>query len=154
MKTLQPLIDAAKFDWVDEKIVSNFPLQEVRGEFRLFHFECRISSQDAISEMQKEGYEPANATEVLTYAPNEWNGEDFVAALGQSARVNGLRLVPCLYGDGRERFLNLHWWSSSRATAYCRFLGVRTSSLESQSSPPDTLPLILEINGLKYKRIL
>ena len=138
-KNLSSLIKSANFDWVNSKIEEYFTLEDVRGEFRLFHFNNQISSEKAIVEMQKEGYEPANATELVTYAANGWDETDWVVALGASARVHGGRYVVYLRGSGVERSLYLHDWGGDWDGGW-RFLGVRVSGTQSLGTS-DTLSL-------------
>lgn len=79
MKTIKQLIKKHNFNWVNPNITEeNFPVQERKGkvEYKLFHFDCDISSEDAIKEMAREGYEPATITDLLTWG--EWNGKDNV----------------------------------------------------------------------------
>ena len=55
--------------------------------------------------MAKDGYHPATAWDLLTW--KEWNGTDFVAALGSVGKVGGGLSVPYLlgYGSGRNLYL-------------------------------------------------
>lgn len=134
--TLKQLIKQKKLDWVNANITEeNFPQEKIRkGEYKLFHFDKNISSEDVIQEMKKEGYSPANIYELLAW--KDWNKKDWVVALGSSCRVFGNRLVACLGGDGSERRLNLDWWGDRWGGSY-RFLAVRT--LDSQTLEKETL---------------
>lgn len=126
------------FDWVNSDIEANFPLEERKhGEYKLFHFDRYISSEDAIEEMKKKGYVPVTLLELLEW--KKWNGKDWVVALGSVAEVDGRLYVPYLGGDGSERYLYLGWWGDVW-DAYYRFLGVALSS-ETKSSEKALKPL-------------
>lgn len=134
MKTkLTDLIKAKKFDWVNSDITDEvFPEENPRNtDYKLYHFDKYISSEDAIKKMEKEGYVPANIRELLAWSG--WNEKDWVIALGSVGEVSGDRHVPVLSRRGSERRLLLGWfdfdWSS-----LCRFLAVRNSI----SSPSDS----------------
>lgn len=147
--SLALLIKDRKFDYVDSDItVKNFPPQEVSTDFKLYHFGRTVSSEAAIKEMKKDGYKPANIYELLLWP--DWNGKDWVTALGSVCEVNGRRSVACLSRVGSERFLDLSWfvvdWGGD-----CRFLAVRNSdSVTLGALPSETLPSELIINGIKY----
>lgn len=124
--TLKKLIEKRKFDYVNSDIEKNFTVEDVRSsEYRLFHFDQHVSSEDAIAEIEKEGCLPANATELLSW--EDWNGTDTVVALGSVAEVRGYRRVLSLWEYGSERDLRLAWvgidWYDR-----CRFLAVRKVS--------------------------
>ena len=119
----------------------------MRGEFKLFHFDRHISSEDVVKEIEKEGYMPANLTELLSYSKDGWNNEDWIIALGSVAKVSGDRGVPYLDRDGagRSLYLSLDWWDRGW-NGRCRFLAVRnsnsdTKTLEKALSPSDTMTL-------------
>lgn len=124
---LTELIKSRKFDWVNSSITDNLfeSPKEIGTDFKLFHFNMSISSEDAVKEMAVAGYRPAHVWELLTW--NEWNENDSVVALGSVGEVDGDRYVPYLRGNDSERGLGLRWWDYDW-DAYCRFLGVRNSS--------------------------
>ncbi len=147
MKTLKQLIKLNKLDWANPNINNeNFPYNgRLSKEIKLFHFNRIISSEDAIKEMAKEGYEPANIYELLTWAKDNWNGKDVIVALGSAwHNLNGDRNFPFLRFVGSERDLDLSWFDDGWR-AHCRFAAVK----KAESKLPDTL----EINGIKYKRL-
>lgn len=123
---LNSLIKKGTFDYVNSDITpKNFPLQPLRSsDYKLFHFDRYISSDDVEKEMRAEGYEPANIFELLSWPL--WNGKDLVVALGSVAGVDGDRSVPYLGESDSRRDLGLRWrvcdWY-----ARCRFLGVKVS---------------------------
>lgn len=131
-QSLDSLIRSLKFNWVNSDLTEErFPLTPVRSsEYKLYHFDRHISSEDAISEMEKDGYIPASIHELLLW--KDWNDKDFVVALGSVGEVHGYRSVPYLDGDGSERGLSLCWWGYGWDSRY-RFLAVV------RNSPSDTL---------------
>lgn len=140
--TLKQLIENKKFDYVNSDIESHFELEKVRSDdFKLFHFGRYISSEDAIKEMEKAGYVPANLTELLLW--EKWNEEDWVVALGSVALVLGVRYVPYLDGRDSERNLNLHWFGDVWY-GFCRFLGTKVSSETKSSALGNSYTLNLE----------
>lgn len=156
--TLTQAIKAAKFDWVNEDIESYFSYRKPRNaDYKLFDFDYEISSVDAVSHIEKEGYNPATVSELLAYAKDGWDGEDWVVALGSVAEfclvrsVVGLnrhgakRRVPFLGRGGADRSLGLRWWGS-RWLRHDRFLAVRMSSA---SSPSATLSLEAHVTRLE-----
>lgn len=117
---LTSLIAPLKFDYVNSNIVDGlFPdPKEISSDYKVFHFNKFISSEEVIKDMTVEGYRPAHAWELLGYAKEEWNNKDWVVALGSVGKVHGNRRVPYLDGDDSERRLSLGWfdcgWGSWR----------------------------------------
>jgi hypothetical protein len=133
MKTLQQLIQEKNFDYVNSNITDTLfpiPTMEEEVEYDLVHLNKYISSEDAIKELSKDGWRPATLYDLLKY---DWNGTDWVVALGSVAGVGGIRLVPCLFRRGSERRLNLSWFRGGWGSI-CRFLRVRTLPLKSSEN--------------------
>jgi hypothetical protein len=133
---LSSLIKKQKFDWVNSDITDSLfeTPKEISSDYELCHFDRYISSEDAIKEMEKDGYRPANAWELLSW--KDWNGTDTtdtVVALGSVGEVVGIRCVPCIDGGGSGRSLYLYWFDDDWF-ASCRFLRVRNSSLKSSDT--------------------
>ncbi len=142
---LQALIKKGNFRYVDSDITTaNFPDPPVgeasppngqagigvKTDFKLYHFDRLISSDDAIKEMEKEGYRPANLREFLRYTEKEWNGWDAVIALGQTWQGSyRYSYVPCAWNGRSGRGLSLDWFASGWSALY-RFLAVRKDSPE------------------------
>lgn len=135
MKTplLSKLISDKKFDYVNSNIVDGFFPEptSISSDYKLFHINRYISSEDAIEEMKKEGYRAANAWELLQWP--DWNEKDLVVALGSVGEVGGARLVPYLGRDDSERYLDLGLWDGSWG-GDCRFLAVAIDSKEDSNS--------------------
>lgn len=133
-KTVEQVIADSNYDWKNDDITSqHFPVSpEMIGKkaevsAKLFHFNCDISSDDVISEMDKAGYRPATLMEllVLGFLFPELQRQFPIVALGSvwhSARVT--RHVPCLDVSGIKRKLNLLWFDGVWFAHY-RFLGAR-----------------------------
>lgn len=132
-RDLKQMIAAGKYAWANKDITEeHFPLQtELRAKqlslsTKLFHFNRLISSKDAIFEMEKNGYHPANLAELLALGeiyPNIQK-EFPVTALGSvwNFADSGHR-VPALRFGGSRRGLHLYWFSIKWNKDY-RFLAV------------------------------
>lgn len=138
MKTtlkLKNLIKDLKLYWVNPNITEdNFPPEEIStGDYKVYHFNRYISSEDAIGEMKIEGYRPANAYELLSWAKENWKDKEWVVALGSSAQIDSDRRVVGLYRGDSERYLNLRWFDDGWDAGF-RFLACKNSD-------PDSLEL-------------
>lgn len=135
---LSKLIKTKKFDWVNSDITDDlFPEpKEIGNDFKLYHFDKYIPSEDAVKEMKKDGFRPATAWELLSWP--DWNEKDWVVALGSVCEVDGGRYVPDLDGSGAGRNLSLYWWGVGWSFR-CRFLAVRNSSLSTSESGTSAL---------------
>lgn len=139
MKTFKSLVKPWDFTYINSSIEDKFTIEEPRSsEYKLYHFDKYISSEDAIKEMEKEGYSPATLSELLSW--KDWNKDDLVIALGSGAEVGGYRRVPYLIRDGSERGLDLYYFDGDWY-AYCRFLAVRNLSSVSKTLEKSTLTL-------------
>jgi hypothetical protein len=129
--TLTDRIARGRYDWVNSDITEeHFPTSvpaDYDVEYKLFHFNHTISSDDAIKEMEKEGFRPGTLVELLALGETnpELQKQFPIVALGstwQSPR--GHRYVPCLYWGGSGRGLGLRWFGIDWVDV-CRFLAVR-----------------------------
>jgi hypothetical protein len=132
-QTLEAMIAAGKYDWKNDAITANrFPVEGTGVKtFRnkLFHFGRNISSEDAVTVMEKEKFTPATHVHGLAFGatfPDEQRKYP-IACLGSSAQVNGRRLVVYLDGHDAERYLSLFVWDDDWY-GYWRFLGVQEVS--------------------------
>lgn len=128
--TLDQMIAAGSYDWTNSDITAKRFLLSGTGkvafEPKIFHFDRDISSENAIKEMEKDGFRPAKIEELLAYGailPDEQRKHPIIA-LGSVAEVGGVRHVPCLDSYDSERDLDLDWWGGAWS-GRCRFLGVR-----------------------------
>ena len=135
---LSSLIETRKLDWVNSDIKDGLfeTPKEISSGYKLYHFNKYISSEDAIKEMEKEGYRPANAWELLLW--KDWNDKDWVVALGSVGKVGGDRFVPYLGKGGSKRDLYLHCWFGDWNARF-RFLGVRNSALKTSDTEKTAL---------------
>ncbi len=127
MKTLKQLIKDLKLDYVNPDMTEiNFPKPDKIEEIsKIFHFDKYMILEEIISEMDKEGFRPANVYELLSW--KDWSGEDLVIALGSVWQSRyGDRYVPYLLRNGSERKLHLYL-HARRWNGHCRFAAVRKS---------------------------
>ncbi len=127
---LQQRIANGKYGWINSNInEKRFPHDVTtvgEWEYDLYHPNCDISSEDAKSRAEVDGFIVAKAEHLLSF------GESFpeeqrkypIIALGSVCEVDGGRRVLALWdGDGR-RDLRLYCWSAGWDSR-CRFLRVR-----------------------------
>ena len=137
-QTLEVMIALGNYDWKYEHITKkNFPLKRkgvVNFEFRTFHFNCTISSEEAQKRIREEDktnpWTDAGIEHLLAYGaalPEEQRKYPIVA-LGSVAEVYGRRDVPCLGRGSVGRSLGLGG-SDSDWSSVCRFLAVREISV-------------------------
>lgn len=130
MLTFKEFIAAGKYDWVNETIKEvNFPMAEGFAfglEPKLYHFNRLISSEEAIKEMEKDGFRPATIWDLLDYgAKNPELQRQFpIVALGSVARMGDGRDVAYLGGGDAERILSRVWFGGDWR-GFSRFLAVR-----------------------------
>lgn len=146
-KTLESLIKSKKFEYVNPNITTeNFPPEPIRSsEYKIFHFNRYISTEDAVKEMKKEDWLPANIYELLRWA--DWNEKDYVVAPGSVCEVSGDRYVAYLDRDGSGRDLRLGWFVDDWRDS-CRFLAVRNSAL-SPSVPESSALESFDLSSLE-----
>ena len=133
------------FAYVNPDIENNFPLEKVRGEVKIYHFDKRMSSEDVITEMAKDGYVPANLSELLTVD----NKGEVVVALGSVCSLGGGRQVAYLYGFSVDRGLYLVYYDGDWDDD-CRFAAVRKLDLDPKTiEPSGTLTLEKAIELVK-----
>lgn len=136
-KTLQDMIAAGRFDWVNNDITrKRFPIKGtgvVEMETRVFHFDRYLSSEDAVAAIKADDkanpWEPAPIEALLAYAakhPDEQRQYPIIG-LGSVAKVGGRRFVLYLTRDGARRDLLLFWWGGDWL-GDCRCLAVRKLS--------------------------
>ena len=133
-ESLQEMIKAGQYDWVNDDITNDhFPIKgsgQEEKEITLFHFNRSISSNDAIAEMKKAGYSLALIEDLLALGATykELQKQFPINALGSVWRDPcGDRYVPYLFWDGLERDLRLLWFVRGWIE-YWRFAAVRNAS--------------------------
>ncbi len=133
-KTVEQAITDGNYDWQNSNITAeNFPIslemigKTMKVSAKLFNFNHDISSDNAVSEMDKVGYRPAALMELLAIGLlfPELQRQFPIVALGSIWRVvDGFRYMPCLDADDSERGLDLSWFVGGGGT-HGRFLAVR-----------------------------
>jgi hypothetical protein len=131
--SLEAMIAAGKYDWKNDDITAErFPIEgsgTKKFSAKVFHFDRRISSEDAVAAMEKEQFAPATHIHGLAFGaafPEEQRKYP-IACLGSSARVRGSRGVVCLSGGGGGRCLDLCGWRGGWYDRW-RFLAVQEVS--------------------------
>ena len=130
-KTIEQAVADGNYDCASKHITTKnfpfaFPLNMIGKKVEVFvnefHFNRLISSKDAISEMEKKGFRPANIYEIMAFVQD--NPKFPVVALGSVCQLHQSLFVPAIFMDGSERNIALYGWSGGWFNYY-RFLGVR-----------------------------
>ena len=127
-------IKRGNYGWRNSDLTEKkFPVtadQVGEWEWKLFHFNRSISSEDAIRLIQEDGFEPAQTGHILTFGetfPKEQRKYPIIG-LGSVAEVSLGRCVPELWDGRGRRKLGLYWFDRDWS-GYYRFLGVRRRSV-------------------------
>lgn len=111
-----------------EKHASCVNADETPGNkiFLVKHFNREIKSEEAIAEMDKQGYRPATHLEMYAFqkANPALQSRFWIIALGSFAVLGDDRCVTVLRGASRERIFDVDWFDDGWGTG-CRFLFVR-----------------------------
>lgn len=137
--TLEQMIAAGKFDWLNNDINSDqFPVQgegNEEYETKLFNFDDNISSENAVRRIKEADpanpWESAKIEHLLAFGTKypEEQRKYPILALGSvgSPSFFGKRNVPYLYRRVTGRSLHLDWWNNEWHPIY-RFLAVRKNT--------------------------
>lgn len=125
-QSIAQMIGAGGYDCVDPDITAeHFPIQgdSIKSvEVFLFHFNYSIFSEDAIVEMDKDGYRPVNAAELFGLGAQhpQLQLEFPIVCLGTIWQcLNGLNQCPVLgTSDGFERRLTHYYFGRSWYAGY------------------------------------
>ena len=139
---LEAMIAAGRYDRTGNRIIAEqFPISGtgiVKFEAELVYPNCFISSDDVEARIgaldATNPWVSGNIEHVLAFGelfPEEQRKYPIVG-LGSVAMVDGRRRMPCLGGNGSERYLGFSW-GDSVWNADCRFLAVRKVSVPSGS---------------------
>jgi hypothetical protein len=132
-KSLQEMIAAANYDWVNGDITpSRFPFtrkEVVQLEAKAFHFGKFISSEGALlgitAESPQNPWQPAPIEALIAYGvKNPPERFTSLIALGSLAQIDSRRLVPCVDRTSSGPYLDLTWLSPN-CSEVCHFLAVR-----------------------------
>lgn len=99
-------------------------------EWKLFHFNRDISSEEAIRLMKEDSYDAGQIGHILAFGEKypEEQRKFPIIGLGSVAEVGLRRVVPGLWDGNGERRLSLLWFGVGWHRR-CRFLGVRRRSV-------------------------
>ena len=130
-KSLAEMIAAGNYDWVNEDITQDhFPIKgsgQEEKEVVLFHFDKVMTSEQAITDMDKAGFRPVLIEEFLALGAQqpELQKKFPIICLDSVWRSShGDRYVPCLDCDGARRDLHLYGLGLAWVVDY-RFVAVR-----------------------------
>lgn len=126
-QTIEQLVEAGQYDWVNGVINSRNFLSREKGEVQidihLLNFD-RTSSEDIISAMDRQGFRPASLEELLALgaAYPDLQRENPIVALGSTYPID--QGVPCLSRNDGYRRLSLIWFEGDWGPSW-RFAAVR-----------------------------
>ena len=130
-KPIEEMVAAGQYDWSNSDItLAHFPTKRVgkaETKVELLHFDRSISSEEALKEMDKMGYRPAEAHELLAFGAKypDVQREFPLVALGSVwRRLGGRRRVVCLRRSDAARDAGLHWFGHGWRALW-RFAAVR-----------------------------
>lgn len=118
------------YDWQNPNITNKRFQHDVttvgEWEYDLYHLDCDISSDDAKSQAEVDGWVVAKAEHLLAYgkqSPEEQRKFPIIA-LGSVWGVGADRRVLGLWGVDDKRYVYLYYWDGGWLR-FCRFLRVR-----------------------------
>jgi hypothetical protein len=128
---LAEAINAGNYQGVHSSITrENFPATR-RGpaqvEILLVRYDRRMTSEEVLGEMAREGLRAAELPEFLAFGAEypEVQRRFSVVGLGSVWKdKKGYRNVPCLYTASEARYLDLHWWDDGWYS-FSRFAAIR-----------------------------
>lgn len=131
-QSLEEMVKAGAYDWKNSDITSEHFLIDGNGVVErttdLVHFNRSISTDDALAELDKQGFRPATIEELLAFGSTnpEIQRQFPIIALGSVwTSRHGSRFVTYLDRDGSRRRLGLYWFVDDDWYDDCRFLAVR-----------------------------
>ncbi len=114
--SVEDAVKGGRYDWSNSDITTkNFPTTRTgvsTVDVELVHFNRAISTDDALTELKKQGLRPAELHELLALGrerPDLQRGFPVVALGSLWQSRFGYRFAPCLGRDGSERDLYLYW---------------------------------------------
>ncbi|MBI4095051.1 MAG: hypothetical protein HY435_02570 [Candidatus Liptonbacteria bacterium] len=129
--SVEEMVAAGKYNWTNSDITSkNFPTTQkgtAEVAIELVHLNRRVSSDNALCELDARGLRPATLPELLAFGAEypEKQREFPIIALGSVWRnPHGYRTVAYLVRYGSKRDLRLHWFDNEWFSHY-RFAAVR-----------------------------
>jgi hypothetical protein len=138
--SIEDAVEAGDYQAVNASFTSkNFPSSQhgqAQLEIILIRFELRMTSENVLNELDKQGLRPAKLPEFLAFgaAYPEVQRSFSVVGLGSECMDRrGYRSVPCLYEASEGRYLDLHWWDDGWYS-YSRFAAVRKEKTANSAS--------------------
>lgn len=129
--SIEELVRLGKYDWANSEITSNHFSTNQTGKVdvnvKLIHFNRPISSDEALREIDKMGYRPAEACELLAFGakhPDVQRGFSIIELGSVWPGPTGLRAVVRLSEDSGRRVADLGWFDGDWNDG-CRFAAVR-----------------------------
>jgi len=131
-RSVEDAVKAGRYDWADSGITSKNSPTERKAEVavELIYFKLYISTDEALRELDRMDYRPAELHELLAFGEKypEVQREFPIVALGSVLHDRfGRRFVPSLDRHGSGRILNLDWFEFGWSGIY-RFAAVRHST--------------------------
>ena len=129
--SVEDAVKLGRYDWANSDITSrNFPTKRTGKAdltIKFMQFNRAISTEDALRELDRMGYRPAELHEILAFGEKypDVQREFPIVALGSVWQGrDGGRGVPCLSRSGSGRVLHLDWIGDDW-NGICRFAAVR-----------------------------
>lgn len=135
--SLSDRIEKGKYDWVNGNIIErNFRdniAVDYNVEYKLFHFDCFLYSDDAIQKIKEEGYTPGNIIELLCIGEMKPELQREFPIVALDSYWCHLSFFDNTFDDGHVVYLGCHktqrelclGWFNWQWFSNCRFLGVR-----------------------------
>ncbi len=128
---LAEAVNAGNYAGVNSSITSqNFPSTrhgQTQLEIVLVRYDRRMTSEEVLGALDKEGLRPAELPEFLAFGAEypEVQRQFSIVGLGSVWKDRkGYRNVPCLYEASEARYLDLHWWDDGWYS-FSRFAAIR-----------------------------
>mgnify|MGYP001565934880 CR=1 FL=1 len=133
LSSIEALVKECGCDYNNDDITSkNFPTKrtgQCKVETKTYHFNKVMTSEEAIAEMKKDGFRPAETHELLAYGIKNRDEQRKYPIVGLGSVWQywfGFRRVAYLYGYAGKRYLYLSFFGSGWYGGD-RFLAVRES---------------------------
>jgi hypothetical protein len=164
--TLKQLIKDLKLEkeaYISSYITKkNYPKpKEIRTDYKVLTFDRVVTTQEVVNEAAKQGCRPVNAYEFLAWAKDNWDRKSWAIGLGELDAGGIPRGSVYLYWSGSESYLGGDWyfpalrWRVGHVFPVVSNKALETSETgKSVIAPLGTWPLVLTINGIKYRREL
>jgi len=127
-RSVEDGVEAGHYDWVNSNITSEYFPTERKGtakvEVKLIHFNRSISTDEALRELDRMGYRPAELHELLVFGEKYQKIQREFPILALGSVFRNRCVVLGLSGDNSRRYLNL-FVEEHDCGENCRFAAVR-----------------------------